>query len=143
VVVHAEGRIWLSTIAPKGAGPRGGTRVARVGPLPLPRVRAYTIEVAEAVLPPGSRSGVHTHAGPEAWYMIAGEQCLDTPAGVRRASAGQTRMVPGYTPMQLVVTGSVLRRSLVLVVHDAATPFSSPSTWTPSGRCTGESEPRR
>ncbi|MEA2712091.1 MAG: hypothetical protein QOK27_52 [Gemmatimonadales bacterium] len=101
-------------------------------------MKAYTIEVAVAVMPPGSRSRVHTHAGPEAWYMLAGEQCLETPSGARRAGAGQGMTQAGYTPMQLVATGNVVRHALVVVVHDAEQGWGSPSDWKPSGRCTSE-----
>jgi quercetin dioxygenase-like cupin family protein len=136
VVAHAEGRNWVFTIAPDDGGPWRGELVAQVGPLELPRMKAYTIEAAVAVIPPGSRSRVHTHAGPEAWYLLAGEQCLETPAGARRAGAGQSMTQAGFTPMQLVVTGNVVRHALVLVVHDAFTGFGAPSDWKPPGRCT-------
>jgi quercetin dioxygenase-like cupin family protein len=143
VVADAEGRSWVFTIAPDDGGPWRGELVAQVGPLELPRMKAYTIEVAVAVLPPGSQSRVHTHAGPEAWYMLAGEQCLETPSGARRASAGQSMTQAGYTPMQLVVTGTVMRHALVVVVHDAEKGWGSPSNWKPSGRCTSQaSSPR-
>jgi quercetin dioxygenase-like cupin family protein len=136
VMADAEGRSWVFTIAPDDGGPWRGELVAQVGPLEIPRMKAYTIEVALAVLPPGSRSRVHTHAGPEAWYMLAGEQCLETPLGARRAGAGQSMTQAGYTPMQLVVTGNVVRHALVVVVHDADTGWGSPSDWKPPGRCT-------
>jgi hypothetical protein len=136
VVADAEGRSWVFTIARDDGGPWRGELVAQVGPLELPRMKAYTIEVAAAVMPPGSRSRVHTHAGPEAWYLLAGEQCLETPSGARRVGAGQGMTQAGYTPMQLVVTGNVVRRALVVVVHDAAAGFGAPSDWKPQGRCT-------
>jgi quercetin dioxygenase-like cupin family protein len=138
VVAAAEGRNWVFTIAPDDGGPWRGELVAQVGPLELPLMKAYTIEVAVAVMPPGSRSRVHTHAGPEAWYMLAGEQCLETPSGARRAGAGQGMTQAGYTPMQLVATGNVVRHALVVVVHDAEQGWGSPSDWKPSGRCTSE-----
>jgi hypothetical protein len=31
----------------------------------------------------------HTHPGPEGWYVLAGEQCLETPAGANKAVAGR------------------------------------------------------
>jgi hypothetical protein len=135
VVASAEGRHWVFTIAPDDGSPWRGQLVAQVGPLELPRMKAYTIEAAMAVLPPGSRSRVHTHAGPEAWYVLAGEQCLETAAGARRAGAGQGMTQAGFTPMQLVVTGKVVRHALVVVVHDAEHGFGSPSDWQPKGVC--------
>jgi quercetin dioxygenase-like cupin family protein len=135
VVATAEGRNWVFTIAPDDGGPWRGQLVAQVGPLELPPMKEYTIEAALAVLPPGSRSRVHTHAGPEAWYMLAGEQCVETPAGARRAGPGQGLTQAGFTPMQLVATGSVVRHALVIVVHDAETGFGLPSDWKPKGLC--------
>jgi quercetin dioxygenase-like cupin family protein len=136
LVAKAEGRSWVFTIAPDDGGPWRGELVARVGPLELPRMQSYTIEVAAAVMPPGSRSRVHSHTGPEAWYLLAGEQCLETPSGARRVGAGQGMTQAGYTPMQLVATGNVVRHALVLVVHDASAGFSTPSDWKPPGHCT-------
>jgi hypothetical protein len=135
LVATAEGRHWVFTIAPDDGGPWRGQLVAQVGPLELPRMNAYTIEVASAVLPPGARSRVHTHAGPEAWYMLAGEQCLETPSGARRAGPGQSMTQAGFTPMQLVVTGRVVRHALLTVIHDANHGFGSPSDWKPKGLC--------
>jgi quercetin dioxygenase-like cupin family protein len=135
VVATAEGRHWVFTIAPDDGGPWRGQLVAQVGPLELPRMNAYTIEVASAVLPPGARSRVHTHAGPEAWYMLAGEQCLETPSGARRAGPGQSMTQAGFTPMQLVVTGRVVRHALLTVIHDPNHGFGSPSDWKPKGLC--------
>ena len=51
--------------------------------------------------------------------MIAGEQCLETPAGANRAGAGQTMTVPPNVPMELNVTGKTLRRAFALVIHDS------------------------
>ena len=135
VVATAEGRHWVFTIAPDDGGPWRGQLVAQIGPLELPRLKAYTIEAAVAVLPPGARSRVHTHAGPEAWYMLVGEQCVETPAGARRAGPGQGMAQAGFTPMQLVATGRVVRHALVVVVHDADSTFGTPSDWKPKGLC--------
>jgi quercetin dioxygenase-like cupin family protein len=135
LVATAEGRHWVFTIAPDDGSPWRGQLVAQVGPLELPKMKAYTIEVGVAVLPPGSRSRVHTHAGPEAWYMLSGEQCVETPAGARRAGPGQGMTQAGFTPMQLVATGSVVRHALLVVVHDPTAGFGAPSDWSPKGLC--------
>ncbi|GAC1516108.1 MAG: hypothetical protein NVS1B4_09430 [Gemmatimonadaceae bacterium] len=137
VVASVAGRHWLFAIAGKNSGPRGGERVARVGPLPAPRHRPFILTAAMAVLPPGSRSHVHAHAGPEAWYMIAGSQCLETPSGVRRVGPRGTMIQAGYTPMQLNVTGTEMRRSMLVVVHDSGTTFALPTDWKASDRCQG------
>lgn len=137
LVATAEGRHWIFAVAPNNRSFRDGDRVALVGPLPMPRRQPFVLSAALAVLPPGASSMVHTHSGPEAWYLLAGEQCLETSAGVARAGQGRTMIQRGYTPMQLNVTGKETRRALFVVVHDSATTFSAPSTWKPAGRCAG------
>jgi len=135
LVASAEGRYWVYSIAPRNKGPKGGKQVARVGPLPRPRRAPFVLTAAVAVLPPGASSMIHEHEGPEAWYVLSGEQCLDTPSGTKRAGAGHTMIQPGYTPMQLHVTGKETRHALFIVLHDAETSFSTPSTWRPPCRC--------
>lgn len=108
---------------------------AQVGPLELLPARTYDAAIAYAVLRPGDRSSVHTHAGPEAWYVIAGEQCLETQDGTKKASAGQTMSVRHSVPMELSITGASVRRSLTLVIHDSMQGFGANSDWKPSGAC--------
>ena len=64
--------------------------------------RPYTARYMEAVFPPGSQpvgGPGHRHPGPEAWYIVSGSQCLETPNGVITASAGGTALVPEGWPM--------------------------------------------
>jgi quercetin dioxygenase-like cupin family protein len=135
VIVEEDGKVWLSEFGPKGLDVRGGDAVAVVGPLDLLPASTYEAEIAYAVMPPGDRSRVHTHFGPEAWYMIAGEQCLETPSGTTRARPGESMAVTHSVPMELTVTGTRQRRSLVLVIHDSTKTFAAPSNWTPTGAC--------
>jgi quercetin dioxygenase-like cupin family protein len=135
-VAEAHGRVWLFTIAEVEWRPLGGERVARVGPLPLTARRAYTAYYIEGVVPPGARTPPHRHAGPEAWYVLEGTNCLETPEGVRTAGAGQSLIVPEGPPMVLTGVGPTTRRSMAVVVHDAAQPWTILSTdWTPKGAC--------
>jgi quercetin dioxygenase-like cupin family protein len=76
-VIQAAGKVWLFTIAPGGWQPTVGERVAEVGPLKVGTAE-YTAVFMDAVFDPGMKSGVHRHAGPEAWYVLEGEQCLET-----------------------------------------------------------------
>jgi quercetin dioxygenase-like cupin family protein len=91
----------------------------------------------EAIFRPGMKSAVHRHSGPEAWYTLAGETCLETPDGVMVGRAGGPPViVPQGTPMELTATGTEVRRALVLILHDSAQPATMPATdWTPKGRC--------
>jgi quercetin dioxygenase-like cupin family protein len=136
LVVEAEGRVWLFSFGPKDAAPRQGEKVATIGPLKMISARSYGIVVSLAILPPGAKSVTHTHPGPEAWYMLAGEQCLETPEGASKARAGESMTAPPNTPMKLTITGTSLRRSLVVVIHDSSRPRSIPTNeWKPSGAC--------
>ena len=135
IVVEEDGRVWLSEFGPRNAAPRGGEAIAVVGPLQLPAAKSYTAVLSYAVMRPGDKSRVHTHPGPEGWYVLAGEQCLETPAGPDRARSGGTMMVRPNIPMELNVTGTTLRRAFALVIHDSAQARGIPSDWKPSGAC--------
>ena len=135
IVVEEDGRVWLSEFGPRDAAPRGGEAVAVVGPLQLPAAKSYAAVLSYAVMRPGDSSRVHTHPGPEGWYVLAGEQCLETPSGADRAKAGGTMAVQSNIPMELNVTGTTVRRAFALVIHDAAQDRGIPSAWKPSGAC--------
>jgi quercetin dioxygenase-like cupin family protein len=135
IVVEEDGRVWLSEFGPRNAAPRGGKAIAVVGPLQLPTATSYAAVLSYAVMRPGDNSRVHVHPGPEGWYVLAGEQCLETPAGATRARAGGTMTVRSNIPMELNVTGTTLRRAFALVIHDSARERGAPSDWKPSGAC--------
>jgi quercetin dioxygenase-like cupin family protein len=135
IVVEEGGRVWLSEFGARRPAPRGGTAVAVVGPLQLPAAKSYTAVLSYAVMRPGDNSRVHTHPGPEGWYVLAGEQCLETPDGAHRSRAGGTSTVRANVPMELNVTGRTLRRAFALVIHDSAQQRGTPSAWKPSGAC--------
>ena len=133
--MEEEGRVWLSEFGARDSPPRGGERIAVVGPLQLPPANSYAAVLSYAVMRPGDSSRVHTHPGPEGWFVLAGEQCLETPAGASRARARGTMTVESNTPMELFVTGTAIRRAFALVIHDAAQERGIPSDWKPSGAC--------
>jgi quercetin dioxygenase-like cupin family protein len=135
IVVEEDGRVWLSEFGSRDLIVKGGQPVATVGPLQLPRAKSFTAVLSYAVMRPGDRSRVHTHPGPEGWYMIVGEQCLETPAGANRAKTGGTMTVPPNVPMELSITGTEVRKSLVLVIHDSSQARGIASQWTPPGAC--------
>lgn len=141
VVVEAEAQFWLFSFGPKNAAPKRGKRVASVGPLPLksnklPPAKSYEIVAYFAVMRPSEYTTVHTHPGPEAWYLLAGQQCLETPAGVRKARTGEGMFAPPMMPMRLTNNGLSIRRAFFLVIHDAAQPWNIPNDeWKPTGAC--------
>lgn len=135
IVVEEDGRVWLSEFGPRNIAPQGGKAIAIIGPMQLPAAKTYSAVLSYAVMRPGDSSRVHTHPGPEGWYVLAGEQCLETPAGANRAQAGETMTVQPNVPMELTVTGTALRRAFALVIHDSTQDRGKSSEWKPSGTC--------
>jgi quercetin dioxygenase-like cupin family protein len=135
IVVVEDGRVWLSEFGRRNMPLRGGKAIAVIGPMQLPPAKSYVAVLSYAVMRPGDSSRVHTHPGPEGWYVLAGEQCLETPLGANRAEAGGTMTVRPNIPMELMVTGTVLRRAFALVIHDSSQERGKPSDWKPSGAC--------
>ena len=147
-VVEVFGKHWLYTIAEERWRPTTGERVAVIGPLEVATNKPYTARYMEAVFPPDFETGLvgHRHPGPEAWYVLTGTQCLETPNGLIMASAGGSAMVPEGWPMRISAVGPETRRALVLILHPSAEPYSmsvddprSPgaphSHWKPQGLC--------
>jgi len=136
-VVKSLGKTWLLTIADEGWRPAGGERITEIGPLPISAGQIYSAQYMEAIFTPGMEAPAHTHAGPEAWYTQAGETCLETPSGKQIGRAGGPPViVPGGPPMHLTATGTEVRRALVLILHDANKPPTTPHhEWTPKGLC--------
>jgi quercetin dioxygenase-like cupin family protein len=136
-VVESLGKIWLFTIDVAGSRPSGGERVAEIGPLPIEASAQYSAQYMEAIFTPGMTAPAHRHSGPEAWYTLAGETCLETPEGKMVGRAGGSHViVPGGPPMHLTATGTETRRALVLILHDSTQPPTTPAhDWTPTGLC--------
>jgi quercetin dioxygenase-like cupin family protein len=136
LVAEAEGKVWLFSFGPRRAIPSRGRHVASVGPLPLPWAQTYEVVVYDVAMPAGAHTQVHTHPGPEAWYVIEGQQCLETPVGTIQARSGQAAVAPpGGTPMRLTNNGKKVRRALFIVIYDAALPWTAPSDWQPTDAC--------
>jgi hypothetical protein len=140
VVEWAE-KVWLLTLGPRNERSQTGTLVAEIGPIPaVPPAAKYVLDVNEADFGPEMKAqvarAVHTHPGPEIFYLLTGEQCLETPNGIARARAGEGMVAPTNTPMQLNIMGSSKRDAFFVIVHDAAKPRVIPSDWHPKGTCT-------
>ena len=135
IVVEEDGRVWLSEFGPRNMAIRAGKAIAIIGPLQLPAATSYTAVLSYAVMRPGDSSRVHIHPGPEAWYLLGGEQCLETPTGTNKAKAGESMTVGPNIPMELNVTGRTSRRAFALVIHDSGQNRAIPSEWKPSGSC--------
>jgi quercetin dioxygenase-like cupin family protein len=136
VVVEAAGKNWLLTLAAKGGHSKSGTLVAETELLPsIPTGLSYEIVVAEADLGPEANVMTHKHSGPETWYLLSGEQCLELPDRAVRARVGQTMSAPAETPMKLNIVGPGKRDALFLIVHDSSKPFNTFLDWSPKGLC--------
>jgi quercetin dioxygenase-like cupin family protein len=143
-VIESFGKTWLLTIATAGwQPPQGGERVATIGPIPISAGEEYSSLYMEAVMTPGMTSTIHTHSGPEIWYTLAGETCLETPQGkFVEGPDGPPVIVPAGSPMLLTATGTEQRRALVLILHIASEkPTTVINTWKPKGLCKADVPP--
>jgi mannose-6-phosphate isomerase-like protein (cupin superfamily) len=135
-VVEAFGKVWLFAVADASWGPAGGQHVSRIGPLPIAHEGNYTAEYMEATFVPGMKSRAHRHPGPEAWYVVSGEQCAEIPGQKIVLRKGEGGLVPEGPPMVLWGTGTVQREGLALILRDTSRPMTLPATdWTPAGLC--------
>ena len=135
-VVESFEKMWLYTIAESEWRAPGGERIATIGPLPISAGKQYTARYMEAVFTPGMSARIHRHSGPEAWYLVSGAQCLETPEGITVARTGEGAVVPEGPPMALSSVGTETRRSVLLVLHDTSQPWiTMESDWKPKGLC--------
>jgi quercetin dioxygenase-like cupin family protein len=135
-VVNSLGHLWVYTIESKDWRPAAGERVAVLGPMQVSPGTQYTARYMEAVFAPGMQTSVHRHSGAEAWFVLAGAQCLETPDRIIVAKAGEGAVVPEGPPMALSGVGQEIRRSVLLVIHDSSQPWMTvTSDWAPQGRC--------
>jgi hypothetical protein len=79
--------VWLMTVEGKTKDHHGGRHVAMIGPLNLPAAEGYTMRVASSLLKHGASTPVHIHSGPEAWFIVVDEQCLETEKSAHRLKA--------------------------------------------------------
>jgi len=135
-VVESFDKVWLYTIAESEWRAPSGEHVATIGPLPTIAGTQYTARYMEAVFTPGMRAAIHRHSGPEAWYLVSGVQCLETPDGITVAHTGEGAVVPEGPPMALSSVGTQTRRSVLLVLHDTSRPWiAMEGDWKPKGLC--------
>jgi quercetin dioxygenase-like cupin family protein len=134
--VEAAGKVWLLTLTAKGGHSKGATCVAETELLPpIPRGPSYEIVVSQANLVPGANVMTHKHSGPETWFLLTGEQCLELPDRAVRARVGQTMSAPAETLMKLNIIGPAKRDALFLVVHDSSKPWNTFVEWKSKGLC--------
>ena len=135
-IVESFGKVWLFAMAQEFWRPPSGEFAALVGPIPLKPGKSYTVRYMEATFKPGMHTAPHRHPGPEAWFVLTGAQCLETPDGITVVRAGRSTIVREGPPMLLSGVGTQVRRALVLVVHDSSLPWTMPAhDWKAKGLC--------
>lgn len=135
-IVESFGKVWFYAIAEESWRPPSGDRVAVIGPLPISAGKKYTARYMQAVFKPGMQAHPHHHSGPEAFYMVSGTQCLETPSGITISRAGESAIVPQGDLMTVKSVGEEMRRAVVLVLHDTSQPWQTLTTeWKPKGLC--------
>ena len=124
VATEAHGSFWLLTVEARTENHYAGQHIAQLGPLELGPADRYTMRVLSSLLEPGSTTPIHTHSGPEVFYVVDGEQCIEMSESGQHLVAGQSFVVPGNSLHRGRVVGSKARRALALVLYDAAYPAS-------------------
>jgi quercetin dioxygenase-like cupin family protein len=137
-IVESLGKVWLMTIEDENWRSSHGTRITEIGPLAVSAGQEYSAQYMEAIFTPGMTAPAHIHSGPEAWYTMAGETCLETSDGRVQIGrpGGPAVIVPVGLSMHLTATGKEQRRALVLILHESAKPATTQvDNWTPTGLC--------
>ncbi|WP_369932994.1 hypothetical protein [Xanthomonas tesorieronis] len=137
VVVEAFGSVWLFTVAPAAWRSESGEHVSTVGPLAVAPASTYAAEYLRSVFTPGTTAPLHVHSGPEAFFAVNGDTCLETPAGVRVGRGpGNSLTIEAGPPMLLMAIGTVPRQGFALILHDADRPATTlTQAWQPQGLC--------
>jgi quercetin dioxygenase-like cupin family protein len=128
LAVEAEGKVWLFTLGSQGSMTPGGTKVVEIGPVPRITAPEYLLRINSAIAPPGTKTSVHTHPGPETFYVLSGQLTQKTPMGVSTLDVGQTMIGMSDMPMEVSSSGTTDLHELIMFVVDATRPFSSPAT---------------
>jgi hypothetical protein len=129
LAAEVAGKVWLFTLGPKDGSTTGGTKVVEIGPVPPISASEYLLRVNRAGGSPSVKTPIHTHPGPEAFYVLAGKLGQRTPHGVTYAEAGTAMIGHGAnTPMEVFSAGTTDLDELAIFVVDANQPFSSPAS---------------
>jgi hypothetical protein len=130
LAAEVAGKVWMFTLAPKDGATPGGTKVVEIGPLPPISANEYLLRVNRGGGPPGAKTMVHTHPGPEVFYVLSGKLGQKTPHGVAYAEAGMTMVGHGAeTPMEVFNAGTTDLEELAIFVLDANRRFWMPASF--------------
>lgn len=131
VAFEGQGAWWLLSVESTVNDHHGGTHVNQVLLPPLPSASKYSMLVISSYISPGLTSRVHHHSGVEAFYVVDGEQCLETPTQAYPMKTGDVLVLPTGVTMQMVVTGTAPRRAIAVVIYDGAQPPTTPTENAP------------
>lgn len=133
-LAYSHGRTWLYVLGPRRLRLPYGRRMASIGPMQLAPGKPVTARFIESIFPPGMRTRVHSHPGPEGFYVVEGEQCMETPMTRRRVTAGGSFIVPaGDAHVQAAING---RRNIGVVFQPDGTEWMRiEDRWSPSTFC--------
>jgi quercetin dioxygenase-like cupin family protein len=127
VAFEGHGAWWLLSIESTVNDHHGGAHVSQILLPPLPPASRYSMLVISSYIPVGLTSRVHHHSGVEAFYVVDGEQCLETPTRAYPMKTGDVLVLPTGVTMQMVVTGTAPRRAIAVVIYDGAQPPTMPT----------------
>lgn len=129
----SHGRHWLFVLGARDMPQPGGAKRARIGPLSPPTGAPVTARFMESFFTPGMRTRVHSHAGYEAFYIVDGEQCVETPTARAKLKAGDAYVVSPGPHVQAAAKG---RRNMALVLTPPAAAWMTLEPyWTPTQYC--------
>ncbi len=131
VAFEGHGAWWLLSVESTINDHHGGKHVNQILLPPLPPASKYSMLVISSNIPVGLTSRVHHHSGVEAFYVVDGEQCLETPTRAYPMKKGDVLVLPTGVTMQMVVTGAAPRRAIAVVIYDAAQPSTTPTENAP------------
>jgi quercetin dioxygenase-like cupin family protein len=134
IAFAAHGVAWLMTIEPAATDHHGGQHVAALALPALPPAEKYAMLAMSAYIPSGLTSRFHHHSGVEGFFVVDGQQCLETADRTYVMNKGDALVIPAGIAMRLVATGPTPRRALALIVYDASQP--------PTTRMEGEAAPK-
>jgi quercetin dioxygenase-like cupin family protein len=134
VAFSAHGVAWLMTIETAATDHHGGQHVAVAAMPALPPAAKYAMLVMSAYIPSGLTSRFHHHSGVEGFFVVDGQQCLETADRTYVMNKEDTLVIPADVAMRLVATGPTPRRALAVIVYDASQP--------PTTRMEGEAAPK-
>lgn len=120
IVATVDSRNWVSSFGTDKPAAFNVTPVATIGPMALPPAVSYKVDVYLAVMPPGTSTAQRTYPGPAAWYVLEGEQNVETSGGTIHAPAGGSTVIEPGTPFRLTNPGTAARKALFVVARGAA-----------------------